>query len=491
MGGGHIELMTPLKLGNAVVGRRVAAGFCAAALVAALVLYPARARAAATAVAAGLTAVGFGVTVCAFLNAAGIYPFQDSSATFNAWTEGDLSELINQYNATNPDILITPQTIKAYLSGATICVVHNAWVGLRGFALWLRDTFALQDNQEGVQLGASQDSYVLLPIFSSMPNKSTFLSDSALLLDSPPHRYGASVLARACIFGRYNSILGRMVYGAFVVSTVSGIIYSTTDDSYTISSGQTRNSISVDGVTYYYYIGSSGYTLTDFYAPVYEYPGLSERDSCSSAYEEMVRYMYGDSTLSSGVYVDTTSVSVPDALPEDAQFGGLRVAGASGLGVEAVEDIIEGGVIERQQPTVRSVEVTVAEGTEIDVETGAISGTGGVVIDEAEIVPAASVFAIPASLVSDFTYALQHKFPLCIPFDALRIVQAFVKTPSAPEIRLTFTDPFSGTECNFVVSLSPWDDVAAVIRELQSLLLLVGFMLNAPKVLFLRDLLVP
>lgn len=77
--------------------------------------------------------------------------------------------------------------------------------------------------------------------------------------------------------------------------------------------------------------------------------------------------------------------------------------------------------------------------------------------------------------------ALQTKFPFCLPFDVVRILQAFVVPPEAPVISLTFHDPFTDKDYSVTVDLSPWDEIAAVCRFMWSILLFVAFSLNVAK----------
>ena len=94
---------------------------------------------------------------------------------------------------------------------------------------------------------------------------------------------------------------------------------------------------------------------------------------------------------------------------------------------------------------------------------------------------------MPGSVIDTIVGALQTKFPFCLPFDIMKIAQAFVVPPSAPVISLTFHDPFSDSDFTISVDLSPWDEVAAVVRMFWTLLLLVGFSLNIPHIFLFNN----
>lgn len=63
----------------------------------------------------------------------------------------------------------------------------------------------------------------------------------------------------------------------------------------------------------------------------------------------------------------------------------------------------------------------------------------------------------------------------------MRLLSAFVKAPQAPVISLPFHDPFTDADYTISVDLSPWDDVAAIVRQMESILLFCGFWLNFDK----------
>ena len=153
---------------------------------------------------------------------------------------------------------------------------------------------------------------------------------------------------------------------------------------------------------------------------------------------------------------------------------------------EKVEQIIQQGVMLREKPVVRPVEVTVATGTDVDTETGAVTGEDtGVTIDvdtlEEQYIPAVSELSVPQAFLDSIAVTMQSKFPFCLPFDAMRILQAFAKEPETPVFSLSVHDPFTGADYIFVVDLSPWDDVAAMVRQLEAIAFFVVFFLNFDK----------
>lgn len=83
--------------------------------------------------------------------------------------------------------------------------------------------------------------------------------------------------------------------------------------------------------------------------------------------------------------------------------------------------------------------------------------------------------ASPSPLPEEYTPDITMFFPFCIPFDTYRLVGVFLGSPRAPSFRWEFTIPIIRDE-PFVleVDLSPYDNVAALLRKLEAIAFVIG-----------------
>lgn len=460
--------MTRSRLGKS---KRFAAFLCALLLTLETVAFPmTQAKAAAT---AALATVGFGVTTAAFLAACGIYPYwasADVSETFSwgDWEAEDLAALLQEYNAANVASPIASQQIRAFLQGATLVVGSAVWEKLRAFAEWIKTKYNVMDNQTGVELGEKTSFLVPFTSPGSASPSSGWLSSNGVYVGTSAS--GARVYIAAN--GNYSSspvyFVGYYPYNSFYravfLSSVKFQIYSS------LSVGSTENSHIESALPSYYCIFYPARLPLSADVPLYD------------GYSALVAGVADNGLAGAlqGVTADTTTVSIPAALSEGTEYGGLRVSGLpAATTAESVTDAVQDSVGERLKTPVEVVEVELAPGTEVDSGTGAIT-QNPVVIEApvAETIPAVSELIAPNSFVGTAVNALQTKFPFCLPFDVMRIAQAFIVPPSAPVITLTFHEPFTDADYTISVDLSPWDNVAAVVRFLWSLVLFVGFSLR-------------
>lgn len=456
------------KLGKS---KRLAALLCALLLTLETVAFPlTQAKAAAT---AALAAVGFGVTTAAFLSACGIYPYwasADASETFNwgDWETEDLAALLQEYNAANVASPIASQQISAFLQGATLLVGPVAWEKLRAFAEWIKTKYAVEDNQTGVELGDAQYSYLTLPY--STQSTVSGVKASGLEITRSGYSTPRFVVSNrsdnpVCVFKN-----SEYIYFVPLLNQPVGTSYTFGYQAYgnVVSSMVANGNYFVDDRVYN--ARSIGLSLSDTNPDIPFY----------STFAEGMRAILGSAPLLSGITADTTTVIIPDALPEGTEYGGLRVAGLpAATTAESVIDAVQDSVGERLKTPVEVVDVEIAPGTEVDSETGAI--TQNPVVIEApveETIPALSALTPSQGFLSAMTEALQTKFPFCLPFDFMRVLQAFVKSPDAPVITMTFNDRIGGGTYTVTVDLEPWDDIAAIVRRLESMILFLGFWLN-------------
>ncbi|MBQ6420476.1 MAG: hypothetical protein IJK02_05315, partial [Clostridia bacterium] len=184
-------------------------------------------------------------------------------------------------------------------------------------------------------------------------------------------------------------------------------------------------------------LGGPGYGYYNYwsirvpYSGVFrDFPVYASAKAAIAAYAQAL----GNPTLK-GVMADTSVVDLLGELPEGAEMGGLAVAGA-GAGVDALEDVIESGVMERQKPAVRPVEVEIGEGAEVDADAGTVTEeTPSVITITPESVPlSVSDYAVPG---------LHTLFPFSVPWDIARVWQALDAEPRwfLEDVVLTFPAP--------------------------------------------------
>ena len=463
------------------VSKRVGAFLCALALVLHLVFVPLRARA----FAGVLPAVAAGTVVTAFLMASGVYPYEEQKA-FAEYVSDNLSSLWSQYldwrteNSMNPPVTGNELSgLTGYLTQGVVAISRNVWNVLSEFTSWIVSHFSVTDNQTGVELGTVSASFVLAPYFSSVPSSSTLVSNGY----------------RAIIYSSTSDVYPRMGYVGssahdVYMFTVASHLYPFSFASFSFYETEMRagklvvdnyspvsRTITVDGLLYTYYLPS---TVSGIVSGVSVFAqDLPSYDSVEAGISDFIRS--GGAGAFFGVTADTTTVSALPALPADTPWGGLAVQGATtSATVSAVEQTIQNGVTERERPEVKVIEVELGAGTEVDTETGEVV-ENPVVVTPDTVIPAVSELTAPQAFLDTLQSAVQTKFPFCLPFDVMRILSALSRQPQAPLIKLTFHDNFSDADYTIEVDLSPWNGVAAIVREMQSILLLLGFWLNFDK----------
>lgn len=464
------------------VSRRVGAFLCALALVLHLAFVPLRARA----FAGVLPAVAAGTVVTAFLMASGIYPYEEQKA-FAEYVSDNLSSLWSQYldwrteNSMNPPVTGNElSSLTGYLTQGVVAISRNVWNTLSEFTSWIVSHFSVADNQTGVELGGLASSYVLPSLSSS---SSSDVVQSTALRGSPSDKAYSYYYAadsslnlpaiKVCVTdGVFSSSGPVIVFGAVSSSALpQAVLQWSGASSLSLYRWNLDNRDSAyPDVVYRAISGAQGYDA--FSTGVFPFFN-SKADAFS---------FFGSSASSfSGITADTATVSPPATLPADTPWRGLAVEGAgTAPTVGGVEQVIQSGVTEREKPEVKVIEVELGANTDVDTETGAVTENPVVVTPES-VVPAVSELIAPDSFVGMAVNALQTKFPFCLPFDVVRILQAFVVPPEAPVISLTFHDPFTDEDYSVTVDLSPWNEIAAVCRFMWSILLFVAFSLNVAK----------
>lgn len=379
--GPHNNLLIIVRFA-AAVARRAGAFFCSLLLLVTIALFPVRARAT---LAGALTAVGFAVTVTAFLNLAGIYPFNPDTGeglTFPEWTDDALQKLIDLYNVAHVSAPLTQQTVKGYALGVTIAVANEGWNRLRDFVDWIKSEYAPADNVEGVQLGVVSEAGLAVP-FVSAPYSFTETQGYDYIVANGMYvcqsRFNNNYPVYSAFLLAFDNFSNASV---FYVRDSSGMIHvmvlslsdfsSKVRGSYlagarksVLSTSSSLSHITIDGAVYDVYgYTSYVYSVIDGSVP----GGQIVYDSKFQALRAFFG-LGGSHGTFSGITADTATVTTPAAPAADSDFTGMQVAGlGQGATVETLENVIESGVQNREQPTVRQVEVEVQAGTEVDSE---------------------------------------------------------------------------------------------------------------------------
>lgn len=457
------------------IKRRVAAGFCAVALMAALVAFPLRARAA-----AALPVIGYAATITAFLVACGIYPFENENGeNFGEWGARKLTDLWNTYITE-----VYPQSEGAqlisdvksfYANGGYMVMAADTWSRLREFAGWIVQKYSMADNQLDVRVGKSKIGLCLLPVFSGSPSRAQLVAHGLRPHLSEDIFVGASISDVYCYL-----VSGSEYYTLEFVSKEPFTCYILASYVKQYSPNHPREYIS-DGHYFSYY---ETYQLFAVYNTPADYLASFSGDipifpSSGGLGIALSRLFELSDVIFEGIMADTSVVQLLDELPEGVEMGGLAVAGA-GAGADALEDVIASGVMERQKPTVRSVEVQIGEGTEVDTGTGAVA-------EETPSVITVTPSSVPLS-VSDYSIpGLSGLFPFSIPWDIMRIWQALDAEPRFPlqDFSVTLDIPLLFGEhppsVTFDLQSMPQvrqkvEDVAGIVRWCLYLVACIGFL---------------
>ena len=101
-----------------------------------------------------------------------------------------------------------------------------------------------------------------------------------------------------------------------------------------------------------------------------------------------------------------------------------------------------------------------------------------IVIDDEALAPTQDI-------IDDMKLQLKDVFPFCIPFDIYDILSKFNATPEAPRIVVDFTLPLVNQHVNYTFDLSPFNDVASVLRVMELVATVVGLAI-ATRSIFIR-----
>lgn len=174
--------------------------------------------------------------------------------------------------------------------------------------------------------------------------------------------------------------------------------------------------------------------------------------------------------------------SVATVQAQDTQVGQGLIAGTV-YAMSALTQLQEDGTINPTlpavipMPAVDTVPATTVTGlSQAQEQNGAVPVVAGT--DVASILQALQeAQAAEYGDTQEYALDLTQYFPFCLPFDAGNLLTALVAEPEAPHISYTIVNPFSSdVEDNIVldIDLSIFDGVAAVLRNLEKILLVIG-----------------
>lgn len=245
-------------------------------------------------------------------------------------------------------------------------------------------------------------------------------------------------------------------------------------------------------------LGSAGkfQLIGQYYRPTYtngNYAGVSlavahmtcEWDSQTRTVGAIIGDAYGGEAMDSVIEQGTTAAytgSIATVQAQNTEIGQGLVAGTV-YAMSALTQLQEDGTINPTHPVtipmpaVDTVPATTVAGlSQAQDQNGAVPVVAGT--DVASILQALQeAQAAEYGDTQEYALDLTQYFPFCLPFDAGNLLTAFVAEPEAPHISYTIINPFSSNvEDNIVldIDLSIFDGVAAVLRNLEKILLVIG-----------------
>lgn len=419
--------------------------------------------------------IEYSVSVSAFLNASGIYPYAVGQ-DFDEWTEEGLDALIEQFNEAQPANSLSNLSSFRVIQNTVNRVIaypKEAWNRLRAFANWLISNFSLTDNQEGVEIGIYSSDY--MPVYSETPTfQQLSASDYWIFIPSKGYTlyFASNASAVAALFLPAPNYTQYYLY----VGTLQPNKYYFTN---LYSSG------AVDGLrlnTVKYYNDVPVYVSSVITLSVSDLPQASfSKIPVLETQTDFLRYVAtGNVTAFSGVIADTSTVSVPPELPADTEYGGLLVAPSVEMAESSETDlsvptdittVIEAGVENHNRPIVTPVGVVLAPDVVINPDTGELTPTE-VEIDFSNIPLSPSQYALPG---------LYTLFPFSIPWDIASTLSALNAAPVRPEFEVSLYVPFTENPVPFTIGFS--EEVAPSVdafmtkfRAMLLVLMCVGFL---------------
>lgn len=428
---------------------------------------------------AALPALGWRDTVAAWLMASGIYPtMTEDDTSFGGWADDRVvsiwSEFVDYVGDSTQATLEDLYNISSYLVDGVMTISKGRWGQLRNFTQFLRDKYALQDNQEGVKIQLNQISGAKLPT----------LDDNATAVQVKEAGWKADRQGSA--FWYYAHVGTADTYCFFYGNKTRPyrFFFSLSANQVELATyngdGLVRESLSQ---TYTY----GNYTLYANYHSIVNAGSYIDGETTGLFFENIMdgleyyesKGVFDGATISDdSLIVDTTIVNTPAALPAESDYGGIRIAGTGeAVTVEALQELIQEAVIEGLQPIINVVGVDLAPDININPDNGDITQ------DPIEITPD----NIPMTQSDYMIPQLHTRFPFSIPWDVFNVLNALNAEPQRPywDVSLTLPGLFGeDVQIPFTIGVkddspvaAPMDRTAAVIRAFVFVLLCVGTLL--------------
>lgn len=445
--------------------------------------------------------IEYSVSVSAFLNASGIYPYAVGQ-NFDEWTEEGLDVLIEQFNEAQPaNSLSNLPSFRVIQNAANRVIAYpkEAWNRLRAFANWLISNFSLTDNQEGVQVGTFSGGYNIAVKTGGVPTYNELVQYGTLFAvytaSSTPIRYYAlSDTPGALLIFMSGSGSDFVAYGGDYSGTPVHFYYAASNNKI-VSTSTWEASLPVGGssqnnnaLAIYEYGGKKVSVPFGYFGPTHNgttYQVDVPTVSRVSGYwtfdpQSLINTYYGIQSTFSGIIADTSTVSVPPELPADTEYGGLFVAPSVEMADSSETDlsvptdivaVIEAGVENHNRPIVTPVGVVLAPDVVINPDTGELTPTE-VEIDFSNIPLSPSQYALPG---------LHTLFPLSIPWDIASTLSALNAAPVRPEFEVSLYVPFLENPVPFTIGfpeeVAPSVDAFMIkFRAMLLVLMCVGFL---------------
>lgn len=441
---------------------------------------------------AALPSLGWRDTIAAWLMTSGIYPtMTEDDTSFGGWADNRVVSLWNEFvdfvgdstQATLEDLY----NISSYLVDGVMTISKGKWGQLRSFTQFLRDKYALQDNQEGVQIGelishgwdaVITSQYILMP-YQPAPITWQMVQEFGLSVCNDGFHWLSSCVEGGTPYKMYLARIGteETFQATFISGATGQVRYSCGTGGGWFRGDNLTSIYTYDGASYYYFqAGQSNVLPTNGYTiPLY------------STLDDFVSYLVGanlltqrldDENIDNRINVDTTIVNTPAALPAESDYGGIRIAGTGeAVTVEALQELIQEAVIEGLQPIINVVGVDLAPDININPDNGDITQ------DPIEITPD----NIPMTQSDYMIPQLHTRFPFSIPWDVFNVLNALNAEPQRPywDVSLTLPGLFGeDVQIPFTIGVkddspvaAPMDRTAAVIRAFVFVLLCVGTLL--------------
>lgn len=316
--------------------------------------------------------VGWAETVSSFLMASGVYPYsEDEQEDFDAWSLGGLSDLWGQFSGDVADVGYDIVDMTGTLAKGLIDISTGRWNALRAFSTWLVNKYDVGDNQTGVEIGGNAGLAVVPSIGDSSPSLSLLVANGLI--------YGKGKISHGTYAGEYSGYVmassDSVFAGYYRYSSDSySQIALVSDSPFTVYA---THSSSSGTLTYSSYAAS---TLNGVYfssGPPYTLNTVLNEDIPlfpAPAQNVVNAFLGGQIAVPPLLSANTTTVSVPPALPETAESGGISVVGAgASVSVSELEGVIQAAVTAALKPQIEVVlpDSSSGSGSGSDVQTSA------------------------------------------------------------------------------------------------------------------------